>query len=404
MTMDTFLKKRREFLQGAALAAGGALLTTRLSFAGAGGDSRLVVVILRGAVDGLAAVPPYGDPAYARLRGALAIAAPGATDGALRLDNLFGLHPQFAFLHESFAAGELAVFQAVATPYRDRSHFDGQDVLESGVPVPHASQTGWLNRALAAAPRAGSGERGVALGSNVPLMMRGPAPVASWAPTKLAELDEDTLQRIVDLYAHDPLLGQRLGDAQTANAMAAEPSQGMMAGGGGNNRYEEVIRATAGFLANDAGPRVAVFDTTGWDTHANEGGARGQLATRFGALDTALRTLKTQLGPTWRHTAVLAVTEFGRTAAVNGTAGSDHGTGTAAFLLGGAVQGGRVICEWPGLSAANLYQQRDVTPTLDLRAMLKGTLVDHLGVPAGALDAVFPDSAGVRPLRDLFRA
>jgi uncharacterized protein (DUF1501 family) len=403
MTMHTRLLKRRGFLKAGALAAGGALLTTRLSFAGGGGDARLIVIIMRGAVDGLAAVPPYGDPDYARLRGSLAIAAPGASDGALRLDNLFGLHPQFAFLMESFSAGELAVFHAVATPYRERSHFDGQDVLESGVLVPHASQTGWLNRALASAPRSGGGsERGVALGSNVPLMMRGPAAVASWAPTKLAELDEDTLQRIADLYAHDPLLGQRLSAAQSADAMAADQSQGMA--GGGGNRYEEVIRATAGFLANDAGPRVAVFDTTGWDTHANEGGARGALGNRFGALDGALRTLKTQLGPTWRNTAVLAVTEFGRTAAVNGTGGSDHGTATAAFLLGGAVHGGRVISDWPGLGSARLYQQRDLAPTLDLRAILKGTLADHMSVPAGALDSVFPDSGSIKPLRDLFRA
>jgi uncharacterized protein (DUF1501 family) len=403
MTMDTRLLKRRGFLQAGALAAGGALLTTRLSFAGSGGDARLIVIIMRGAVDGLAAVPPYGDPDYARLRGGLAIAAPGASDGALRLDNLFGLHPQFAFLMEAFSAGELAVFHAVATPYRERSHFDGQDVLESGVLVPHASQTGWLNRALANAPRSGGGsERGVALGSNVPLMMRGPAAVASWAPTKLAELDEDTLQRIADLYAHDPLLGQRLSAAQSADAMAADQSPGMA--GGGGNRYEEVIRATAGFLANDAGPRVAVFDTTGWDTHANEGGARGALGNRFGALDGALRTLKTQLGATWRNTAVLAVTEFGRTAAVNGTGGSDHGTATAAFLLGGAVHGGRVISDWPGLGAARLYQQRDLAPTLDLRALLKGTLADHMSVPASALDSVFPDSGSIKPLRDLFRA
>jgi uncharacterized protein (DUF1501 family) len=400
--MDTSLIRRRRFLKGAALAAGGALLTTQLSFAGSGGDSRLVVVIMRGAVDGLAAVPPYGDPDYARLRGTLAIAAPGATDGALRLDNLFGLHPQLTFLQESFAAGELAVFQAVATSYRDRSHFDGQDVLESGVLVPHASQTGWLNRALAVSPAAHATQRGVALGSNVPLMMRGPAQVASWAPTKLAELDEDTLQRIADLYAHDPMLGQRLSDAQTANAMAGDDPAGMTAAG--SSRYEEVIRATAGFLANESGPRVAVFDTTGWDTHANEGGARGQLGNRLGALDAALRSLKTQLGATWRHTAVLAVTEFGRTAAVNGTGGSDHGTGTAAFLLGGAVHGGRVISDWPGLSAANLYQQRDVAPTLDVRALFKGTLADHMGVSAAALDGVFPGSEQVRPLRDLFRA
>ena len=393
--------KRREFLKAAALGAGGALLTTRLAFAGGGGDARLVVIIMRGAVDGLAAVPPYGDPDYARLRGSLAIPAPGATEGALRLDNLFGLHPQFAFLMESFSAGELAVVHAVASPYRERSHFDGQDVLESGVPVPHAEPTGWLNRALAAAPQGGrAAERGVALGANLPLLMRGPAPVASWAPTKLAELDEDTLQRIADLYAHDPLLGARLSAAQSADAMAADTPQ---MGGGGTNRYGELIRAAAGFLTNEAGPRVAVFDTTGWDTHANEGGARGALATRFGALDAALRTLKDELGPTWRHTAVLAVTEFGRTAAVNGTGGSDHGTATTAFLLGGAVRGGRVISDWPGLASARLYQQRDVAPTLDLRALLKGTLIEHLRVPEGALGGVFPDSAGIKPLRDLIR-
>lgn len=397
--MDQLPIARRRFLHGA-LWAGGALMTTRLAFAGGTGDARLIIVIMRGAVDGLAAVPPYADPGYSRLRGGLAIAAPGASDGALRLDSTFGLHPQFAFLHESFLAGELTVCHAVATGYRERSHFDGQDVLESGMPMPHAAQTGWLNRALATQPKAPMGsERGVALGSNVPLLMRGPAQVASWAPTKLAQLDADTLQRIADLYSHDPLLGQRLGDAQTADAMAG--GEEVMAGGG--NRYAEVIRAAAGFLGNEAGPRVAVFDTTGWDTHANEGGARGQLGIRFGALDTALRTLKSQLGSTWRNTAVLMMTEFGRTAAVNGTGGSDHGTAAAAFLLGGAVRGGRIICDWPGLATAALYQQRDLAPTQDLRALLKGTLVEHMGVAPAALDGVFPDSAGIKPLRDLFR-
>ena len=184
----------------------------------------------------------------------------------------------------------------------------------------------------------------------------------------------------------------------------APPNHLVTVAGGSNNRYDEVVRATAGFLANQAGPRVAVFDTTGWDTHASEGGARGQLGNRLGALDAALRSLKVQLGATWRNTAVLVVTEFGRTAAVNGTGGSDHGTGTAAFLLGGAVRGGRVVSDWPGLTAAGLYQQRDVKPTLDLRALFKGTLLEHLGVPAGALAEVFPDSAPVQPLRDQFRA
>jgi uncharacterized protein (DUF1501 family) len=169
--------------------------------------------------------------------------------------------------------------------------------------------------------------------------------------------------------------------------------------------YKEIIHATAGFLRSDDGPRVAVFDASGWDTHANEGGAEGQLAARLAALDAGLRTLKEELGPVWRDTAVMVVTEFGRTAAVNGTRGTDHGTGAAAFLLGGAVDGGRVIAKWPGLSARALYQGRDLAPTLDLHSVLKGLLADHLQVPTRALEtSVFPDSAAVKPLRGLVRA
>jgi uncharacterized protein (DUF1501 family) len=412
---------RREFLSLGALAAGGALLVPRLSFAHAAqGKSRLVLVILRGALDGLAAVPPLGDPDYPRLRGDLALRAGGGAGGALPLDGYFGLHPALAFLHDSFAARELIVFHAIASPYRERSHFDGQDLLENGTPRAHAVQTGWLNRALAAMPGQVEREAGVALGQNVPLVMRGPAAVTSWSPSKLTALDEDTLARITDLYATDKLLSVRLADALAGDAIAAENTSDapMMAqpGPAGTGpaspaparppqaRYAEIVRAAAGFLRQENGPQVAVFDTTGWDTHANEGGGQGQLAGRLGELDAGLSTLRQQLGPKWNDTAVLLVTEFGRTAAINGTRGTDHGTATAAFLVGGAVAGGRVLTDWPGLAQRALYQGRDLAPTLDLRCVLKGLLADQLHVPARALEkTVFPDSESARPLEGLLR-
>ena len=430
---------RRRFMQHCALAGAGALITARYAFAGLERtDARFVCVILRGALDGLAAVPPHGDPDYARLRRELAVAAPGQPDGALALDGTFGLHPALKFLHESYLAKELLVLHAVASPYRERSHFDGQDVLENGTVTAHSSQSGWLNRALAALPKNAlrGREAGVALGQNIPLLMRGPAPVASWSPSVLPNLNQDTLQRIADRYASDPLLASRLADALATDAIAAEARAGgdmdaaMAAagapgapagisqapgaaggqappGGPGRNAggYVETVRTAAGFLKRDDGPAVAVFDTTGWDTHANEGGGQGQLAARLGALDGALRILKDQLGETWRRTAVLVVTEFGRTAAANGTRGTDHGTGAAAFLAGGAVAGGRVQADWPGLAAKSLYEGRDLRPTADLRSVMKGVLAEHLGVPLPALDRdVFPQSAGARPLGGLIRA
>ena len=275
-------------------------------------------------------------------------------------------------------------------------------------------------------PAGATREAGVALGANVPLAMRGPAEVASWSPTKIAALDDATLARITDLYASDPLLSQRLADALASDAIASEAQAAAQAEvedaamnttmiatpveraakekRNYNARYVETARAAAGFLKRDDGPRVAMFDTTGWDTHANEGGAQGQLAVRLRGLDAALAALKESLGPVWGKTAVLVATEFGRTAAINGTRGTDHGTGAAAFLLGGAVAGGRVMADWPGLRAANLLENRDLKPTRDLRTVMKGVLRDHLGVPGAALDSkVFPDSAGARPMDGLIR-
>jgi uncharacterized protein (DUF1501 family) len=413
--------KRREFLHAGALALGGTFLTSRLAFASTGNTkSRLVFIVMRGALDGLAAAPPYGDSDYAGLRRELELKPPGSPGGVLPLNGFFGLHPSLTFLHDSYTARELVVFHAIASPYRERSHFDGQDVLENGSSQAHAVQTGWLNRALASL-QSGQGqskELGVALGQNIPLVMRGPASVTSWSPSKLAALDDDTLERITDLYAGDPLLAARLADALAADAIADSAASPMQAAAAIADphpnqslpqrakpmRYTEVVRAAAGFLRRDDGPQVAVFDTTGWDTHANEGNAEGQLAGRLAALDAGLRTLKEELGPAWADTAVVLATEFGRTAATNGTRGTDHGTATAAFLLGGAVQGGRVLADWPGLSAHSLYQGRDLKPTTDLRSVLKGVLSEHLLVSSSALEtSVFPNSADARPIKDLLR-
>ena len=400
------MRRRRFLLNIGALAASAAV--PNALFAHTGGTSRLVVVILRGALDGLAAVPPYGDPAYAGLHRELAIAPPGSADGALPLNGTFGLHPSFAYLHERFAAGELVVFDAVASPYRDRSHFDGQNVLENGLAKPIGTADGWLNRALAALPR-GMGrpaDRAVAISQNVPLILRGETAVISKSPLATPDVDEDLLARLADLYSKDNWFSARLSEAVETGKMidgaAASPA---MAKAAYPDRTGAVARMAAELMRSDGGPEIAVIEASGWDTHANQGGARGALATRLAGLDKALKTLADGLGPLWPQTAVLVVTEFGRTAAVNGTRGTDHGTGGCAFLVGGAVRGGQVIADWPGLSPKALLDNRDLRPTLDLRSMFKTVLDEHMHVDAERIaKRVFPDSSGARPLQGLIRA
>ena len=374
-----------------------------LSLAAAGSDNRLVVVILRGGMDGLAAVPPVGDPDYQRQRQGLAI------DGALPLQGPFALHPALPRLHGMYGAGELAVVHAVATPYRGRSHFDGQDLLESGAV---AARDGWLNRALAATVGAGVGggePGGIALAQAMPLILRGDAAVTSWAPTVLPAGDDDTVNRILDLYRDDAVLGPALSQAlatrdMAAGALDAKDMRRMSGprGGGNRRRFVTLAKAAGRFLADDMG--VAVLDYGGWDTHAGQGAAEGDLARTLAGLDEGLGALADGLGPMWRRTAVVVITEFGRTVAINGTGGTDHGTASAALLLGGAVSGGRVIADWPGLKREALYDFRDLMPTTDLRAVLKGVLRDHLAVDDGALARVFPDSDGVAAMDGLVRA
>ena len=398
--------QRRDFLKAAGLG-----LTVSsvpgLAFARAETDSRLVLVILRGAVDGLALAAPYGDGNYRKVRGELALPSPGKDDGLLKLDGMFGLHPSLPGLYRDFRNDEALVVHAVASPYRERSHFDGQDVLESGGAETGAARDGWLNRAIA--PLGGSlgSETAIAMALNTPLVLRGDNSVTSWAPSKLPDPADSTIARLRDLYADDEFFATRLAQALKAQDIAAD--MGGMAGVSRRGNDAEFLRtmmeSAARFLTAADGPRIAVLEAGGWDTHANQGAATGSLANRLSGLDDALSALRSGLGDTWDNTVVAIVTEFGRTVRVNGTRGTDHGTATAAILTGGSVKGGRVIADWPGLASKNLYQDRDLQPTTDIRSVFKGVLTDHLSLPDALLErAVFPDSGAAPKMRDLIRS
>jgi len=380
-----------------------------------GRDPRLLAIVLRGALDGLAAVAPIGDPDWVALRGDKALTLAGATPG-LPLDSFFALNPAMPNLHRLYRAGAATIVHAAATPYRERSHFDGQDVLESGVLRPAASETGWLNRALATltpdARIGGVARDAFAVGPVTPLLVRGPAPVLSWTPPHLPPAGEDTLQRLLDLYRHtDPALARsieaHMGLVEIAGpSMSGKPdARARPAKGPGEQMrayFAEAAGAAARFLAQPEGPRIGALAFDGWDTHADEGALNGRLAALLGALDAALGAIETNMGPAWHETAVLAATEFGRTARINGTDGTDHGTATVALLAGGALRGGRVIADWPGLKPASLRDGRDLAPTTDLRAVVKGLLRDHLRVDERALaTTVFPESAAVKPMAGL---
>jgi uncharacterized protein (DUF1501 family) len=382
-----------------------------------GRDPRLLTIVLRGALDGLAAVAPVGDPDWIKLRGDNALRLDGKTP-ALPLDGFFALNPAMPNVHRLYQAGEATIVHAVATPYRDRSHFDGQDVLESGLPKPGAVDTGWLNRALARLEPGGTanphGRRAFAVGPVTPLVVRGPAPVLSWTPPRLQPVSEETTMRLLELYRHTDLtlaraLEDRLGLAAIARAggISEVPDPKAPAVPGGNIEqvrayFAETAGAAAKFLASPDGPCIGALALDGWDTHVNEGAVNGRLASLLRALDGAIAAIKTNVGEAWRETVVALITEFGRTAHVNGNEGTDHGTGTVALLAGGALKGGRVIADWPGLKESDLYEKRDLKPTTDLRTVLKGVLKDHLRVDDGALAAdVFPGSEAVTPMAGL---
>ncbi|WP_239591002.1 DUF1501 domain-containing protein [Vitreimonas flagellata] len=390
---------RRTLLAGAAGA--GALSFPAFAFGQAQAtDKRLLVVVLRGGLDGLSAIAPIGDPAYAGLRGRLAI----ARSAALPLDSTFALHPNLSKMHALYRAGELLPIHACATAYRERSHFDAQNVLETGGVRPFARTEGWLNKALGALPRSRP-EMGMALSAQAPLILRGPTPVSTWSPSTLPDVNTDTMARMLALYeARDPALANALESAMSANAVAMESGAGDM-NRVGPRAITPLAQIAARFLKDENGPIAAVMDVGGWDTHANQGLEQGPLARGLTSLDDGLDAFKTEMGPAWANTMVIIATEFGRTAAPNGANGTDHGTGAAAFLAGGAVRGGRVLADWPGLSRGALYEERDLRPTTDLRAVFKGVLADHLRVASTALERdAFPDSAAARAMQGLISA
>ncbi len=402
------VRSRRETLMALGLGAGLCLWDAplRSAFAALPGDRRLVVIILRGAVDGLAAVPPHGDKDYQSVRGQLALSKDGAAP-LHDLDGMFGLHPSLANMKGIYDSRELIVFQNICSPYRDRSHFDGQNVLETGAVRPHMLSDGWLNRALAPMGLS-DGVHALAVAQTPPLLLTGQVRASSWMPPSLPAPDSDFLARIKLLYARDPQLKQSLEDAlslQDAAMVASDDPSDKKMGPGSAANLEPLFSGAGRLLAAANGPRVAVLDVSGWDTHVNEGAGDGQLARRLAALDRALVALKTSLGPAWSKTAIVMATEFGRTAHPNGNGGTDHGTGGASFLLGGAVSGGKVLAEWTGLGPNALKDGRDQPPRTDLRALFKGVLAEHMAVPKSALEStVFPDSAAAAAVNGLIRA
>jgi len=398
---SSLMTSRRAVLLGGASFAAWAYLP-KFARAADGRDPRLIVVILRGALDGLATVAPVGDPDYAGLHGAIAL-TPDGPHAAVMLDSLFALHPSMPEFARMYRDKHAAIIHAVATPYRDRSHFDGQDVLESGFAGPGRVQSGWLNRALETLPRGERVMSALAVGPTTPLVLRGAAPTVGWSPVALPQADDDTAMRLVELYRHRDAalasalsLGLQLDQAAQGDEMKPKP------GAKGPAAMRQAARGAAKLMSADDGPRIAALAFDGWDTHANEGGPVGRLAQLLSGLDGALAEFESGLGGRWRDTVVVVATEFGRTARINGSAGTDHGTGTIALLAGGAVKGGRVISDWPSLKPASLYEGRDLKPTTDLRAVVKGVLTDHLGISERLLaETVFPDSAASKPMRGL---
>lgn len=382
---------RRRLLELGCLGAGGMLFAPmagpRVGFLHAATERRFVFILQRGAADGLNIVVPYADPAYARLRGNLAIDPASAH----KLDGTFALHPALTATASMFAFKSAAFVHAVASPYRDRSHFDGQNVLETGSDTPYSMQSGWMNRLVGLLPP--DGRKAIAISAEIPMALRGANTVASYAPSGLPAPDGDVLKGLAQLYAADPQLAPVWNAAQGVLALAERDpgAQGPVGLG----------KLAARFLRDPAGPRLAMLETVGWDTHSSQ---QSRLAKQLTSLDAMLAALREGLGPVWADTVILVATEFGRTAAANGTGGTDHGTASASWVLGGAVAGGQVVADWPGLGTGQLYQGRDLQPTIELDGLIAGVAAECLRLdPEQVARTLFPTSKGLKPYTGLVR-
>ncbi|QYD68010.1 DUF1501 domain-containing protein [Paraburkholderia edwinii] len=384
---------RRRFIHVAATGAGALLISPlsipNVAFARADTERRFVFVIQRGAADGLNIVMPYGDPAYVPLRGSLAM----DQANTVKLDGMFALHPSLAETAKMYAAREALFVHAVASPYRDRSHFDGQNVLETGGTTPYQVKDGWLNRLAGLLPH---GPDAIAFAPSVPMALRGRTAVTSYAPSALPPAQDDLMMRVTQLYQHDAQLKPLWEAATATRAMVGDSGTRARQDAGTLGKFAATL------LARDDGPRIAMIETAGWDTHSAQ---TQRLATTLKGLDALLAALRDGLGPQWAHTTVLVATEFGRTAAENGTGGTDHGTASAAMLVGGAVAGGRVIADWPGLRKADLYEGRDLKPTAALDTLIAGVAADSLRLdPQRTAAALFGQTVAQRPIAGLVRA
>lgn len=349
----------------------------KLSFGQGIEGRKFIFVILRGAMDGLAALIP-DDKEIEAIRGSIL----PAQNERLNLGNGFRLHPSFKGLKDIYAQGDAAFIHASATDFRQRSHFEGQDALETlGI---NGAKDGWLNRLLVA-----NGQKGLAVGRAVPLAMKGPAPVTNWSPPIFKSAPDDLLMRLSDLYAKDPLLAASLSAAHDSSAMSMEVSR--RDARRFTKEYTLALSTLGELMSEPGGPGIGMVALDGWDTHD---GQANRLTRNFAALDESLGALKSSLGSAWEKSCVVVASEFGRTAAANGTRGTDHGTGGLTMLLGGAVKGGKVHGEWPGVTQPALYEGRDLYPANDISGILKGVMRDHLGITRQTLDAkIIPNSA-----------
>ncbi len=389
MTLDL---NRRALLAGSlALSAG--LSLPRMAFAQSVGDKNLLFVLLRGAADGMAMAAPVGDPGYAALREATL----PEYEGARRASGMFAIHPAFEQVGSAFEAGEALFVHAAATSYRERSHFDGQNMIETGAARPYGKSDGWLNRMAAMMAENAGAEppRALAIAPTMPLALRGPAPASSYAPSSLPQASDAFMERVGLLYGEDPLLGGLWNSALETQAMASDDTLRNL------RDAQAAGELAASLMRGPDGARIAMMELGGWDTHAGQIGAFRRNARN---LDTLLGAYREGLGTAWNDTMVIVVTEFGRTARFNGTGGTDHGTGSAAMLMGGAVEGGRVIADWPGLGGGDLYEGRDLRPTTALESVLAGSVAEHLRLdPQRAMQRLFPGRSGA-PISGLIRA
>ena len=399
--------QRRRFLQSSA--AFGAWSFASIHAAPELARRKLVVILLRGAVDGLSVVAPYGDRNYAASRPNLALAPPGAEDGLLKLDSLFGLHPALARLKPYWDQGSLGFVHASGSPDPTRSHFDAQDYLESGTPGRKSTPDGWMNRLLTAMPGVESGKsaptRAVNMGATPPRIFAGPANVASLGLGPKAmdskAIDDPAMQAaLAKLYAGDDALGRSYRDATEGRGEMRKSMQAGMAGGRVDPSADAGAPSARSFAAdagrlgtlirNDPHTQLAFTSVGGWDTHVNQGAAKGQLANRLASLGEGIDALAKGLGDALADTVIVVLSEFGRTVRQNGSNGTDHGRGNVIWLLGGPVAGGQMIGEWPGLETAALADGRDLAVVTDFRQVLRPILQRHLGVNDEGLARVFP--------------